>query len=465
MSGRLLAPLSATLILMQPLMAAAQVTSFNGRTGVVAAASGDYTCSQVTNCGPTNATTAWSALQNFGVSQSGGLAEPVLFRNSATRVAGASVGIDLQPAPGSCTSTLVGYDDGAPGNVGLLFYTCASNTRSIGFTLNSAGSLRLDAYGSGTLVTDGSGNITAASAATERSNLGLGTAATQNTGTSGANVPLLNASNTWGAAQIGCWPTGVGCSSPKIGAVFDAIGPLVGSYPGGAAENNQFDAVAYNGFSQFQAERRDWDPTAMQFKQVLANEVVGSFLGAAYDDAGSDPSDAGMLLYATENQVHNTNNGMGLELDYTPNGSTALTRGLSVSPQGNGGVTLGGGLANNNPYSYAGPTDMGAGTLHAASDIVTNNHLRSGGASPTLSTCGTGSTVNGTDVSGKVTNCSAITACTVTFAHALNTPTCIVQDYATATPTPFLASLSGSGFTVNWGAAYSGSWFYMCLDH
>lgn len=34
-----------------------------------------------------------------------------------------------------------------------------------------------------------------------RTNLGLGTAATQNTGTSGANVPLLNGANTWGASQ------------------------------------------------------------------------------------------------------------------------------------------------------------------------------------------------------------------------------------------------------------------------
>lgn len=38
-----------------------------------------------------------------------------------------------------------------------------------------------------------------ASASTSRTNLGLGTAATQNTGTSGANVPLLNAANTHSA--------------------------------------------------------------------------------------------------------------------------------------------------------------------------------------------------------------------------------------------------------------------------
>ena len=41
-----------------------------------------------------------------------------------------------------------------------------------------------------------------ASAAAQRTTLGLGTAATQNVGTSGANVPLLNALNSWGAGQV-----------------------------------------------------------------------------------------------------------------------------------------------------------------------------------------------------------------------------------------------------------------------
>lgn len=40
-----------------------------------------------------------------------------------------------------------------------------------------------------------------AAAANARTTLELGTAATQNTGTSGANIPLLNAANTWSAAQ------------------------------------------------------------------------------------------------------------------------------------------------------------------------------------------------------------------------------------------------------------------------
>lgn len=44
----------------------------------------------------------------------------------------------------------------------------------------------------------GTGSTTAAGA---RTNLGLGTAATQNTGTSGATLPFLNTANTWSAAQ------------------------------------------------------------------------------------------------------------------------------------------------------------------------------------------------------------------------------------------------------------------------
>lgn len=55
------------------------------------------------------------------------------------------------------------------------------------------------------LVTDGTSwfetSRNGETAATKRSALGLGTAATQNTGTSGANVPLLNGANTWSDTQ------------------------------------------------------------------------------------------------------------------------------------------------------------------------------------------------------------------------------------------------------------------------
>lgn len=45
------------------------------------------------------------------------------------------------------------------------------------------------------------GGTAATSASAARTNLGLGTSAVVNTGTSGATIPLLNAANTWAAAQ------------------------------------------------------------------------------------------------------------------------------------------------------------------------------------------------------------------------------------------------------------------------
>jgi hypothetical protein len=266
-------------------------------------------------------------------------------------------------------------------------------------------------------------------------------------------TPQLNQTNHWGAYQLGCWNK-LGCVSPKEGVVFDAIGPLEG-------ENDVFDGVAYNGFAQFMAERYDMRPG--QPTGVGPNEVVGGFLGAAQDATGSDPADAGMLLFTTERQTR-TGNGMGAEIDYTPNGSTALTRGLSVSPQGHGGVTIGGGGANNDPYKYQRPTDLGPGTLHTAGAIVIGDHLASDGARPALSDCGSASNVVGTDAAGHVANGGAVSSCTVTFArpYASAEVVCIVQDYATATPTPFLTAFGASGFKVAWTAPYGGNWFYIC---
>ena len=56
--------------------------------------------------------------------------------------------------------------------------------------------------------------LEAADAAAQRTAMGLGTAATQNTGTSGANVPLLNGANTWSAFQT---ITGSGLNAGTFG--------------------------------------------------------------------------------------------------------------------------------------------------------------------------------------------------------------------------------------------------------
>lgn len=71
-----------------------------------------------------------------------------------------------------------------------------------------------------------------ASASTARSNLGLGTAAVQNTGTSGANIPLLSGANTWGGSQT--WLAG----TTSAAAMFFQSGSLLTAPAAGAVEWN-----------------------------------------------------------------------------------------------------------------------------------------------------------------------------------------------------------------------------------
>ena len=178
---------------------------------------------------------------------------------------------------------------------------------------------------------------------------------------------------------------------------------------------------------------------------------------------GSDPVDAGMQLYTTETQTTG-HNGMGLELDFTANGSTALNRGLSVSPQGKGGVTVGGGFANN-PYSYSSPSDLGTGTVHAADSIESDNHFITNGGKGTISSCGTGAVMSkGNDQAGQITTGGAVTTCTYTFAKAYGfAPICLAQVVGGPTPTAYLNAISTTSMTVNFSSSYNGPFWFICM--
>lgn len=82
------------------------------------------------------------------------------------------------------------------------------------------------------------------SASTARTNLGLGTAAVVNTGTSGGTVPLLNAVNTWAAQQNF---TGGTCSGTSCPAVTAGTGG-VWACPEGTAPSVGFPAANVDGF-------------------------------------------------------------------------------------------------------------------------------------------------------------------------------------------------------------------------
>ena len=152
------------------------VTSIYGRSGIVTAQPGDYTWTQIGSkpttlsgfgitdaVGKTDTANTWSLTQTFAVA-------PVFTAQSATRAAlglGGAATLNV----GATAGTVAAGDDSRFGNaVGAA--QKASNLADL------------------------------ADAVAARANLGLGTAATQTIGTSGANVPLMSTQNTWSQQQV-----------------------------------------------------------------------------------------------------------------------------------------------------------------------------------------------------------------------------------------------------------------------
>jgi hypothetical protein len=79
-----------------------------------------------------------------------------------------------------------------------------------------------------------------AAASNQRTTLGLGTAATQNTGTSGSNVPLLNSANVHGSAQCTAFSVGTATPVTTQAANADTSGATLGQLE---TEVNELKAV------------------------------------------------------------------------------------------------------------------------------------------------------------------------------------------------------------------------------
>jgi hypothetical protein len=137
-------------------------------------------------------------------------------------------------------------------------------------------------------------------------------------------------------------------------------------------------------------------------------------------------------------------------------GNVNLLSGGSSTGGPTGTITI---ITGNAGGGASGDISLVVGTATTTRGVIkTNGHIRTQGTAPVVSACGTGPSVAGNDVAGRVTigTGGVATSCTVTFNQAFTTaPACIVNDEsisllvnasATTTvltitaPTPFGAS-------------------------
>ncbi|MFA9205005.1 MAG: hypothetical protein ACEQSH_00970 [Bacteroidia bacterium] len=144
---------------------------------------------------------------------------------------------------------------------------------ALGVNVGSAGAFLTF---NGALGTPSSGTLTNCSGLPNASVVGLGTAALQNTGTSGANVPLLNGANSW-SAQNTFTTSVIASGGGGIGYVFDrttgatdlwgfyADSGIINLFQGGAGANRvsvSTTGLDVNGEARCDSLRIDASPSA-----------------------------------------------------------------------------------------------------------------------------------------------------------------------------------------------------------
>jgi len=139
-----------------------------------------------------------------------------------------------------------------------------------------------------------------ASASTSRTNLGLGSSSTVNTGTSGATIPLLNGVNTWSGAQTfgaGVAISGslISATAPTIASGFGTSAAIVHSNGTAAFALNVGTSNTGNGVLTLPTAANGWtcdatDITTTGPNQLVTKQTASSATSATlqnYTDAGA----------------------------------------------------------------------------------------------------------------------------------------------------------------------------------
>lgn len=375
---------------------AGSVSSVFGRTGIVTAQSGDYSIGQITGAGS-------AASQNIGTS--GGVV-PLLNTANSWSATNLMVGITAQ-----------------------------------GTGLNQFLDLSTGAFNNSTIR--------------------LGTGPTQSiafgTGGFGISPQMYNDNNNPNSLELKLGSTNAFVVSNNPNGYFSLHGGTVVEAFGADGGYSSFTAVATSGvgtnvgtYPGFLCD--EYSGTNAGVLPVPSGQTTCAISAAMWNGA-SDPSNAAMIMFATQDQTP-THNGGGLQLLTTPNNSINITVGFGVSQAGNGGVTVG----------DATVTDVGPGVLTVQKDVITGQHFRSKGSAPALSSCGTSPAITGTDNAGIVTTGGAVTTCKLTFAVAWATaPVCITQTNNNSSPVTYVTTgPSTTSFTVTFSSSYNGGFNYIC---
>lgn len=274
------------------------------------------------------------------------------------------------------------------------------------------------------------------SAVTARTNLGLGTAATANTGTSGGVIPLLSGVNTWSGAQTfgavsfgtitgGTWNGGT-ITVPYGGTgqiTLTTHGVLLGEGAaaiGATAAGTSGQLLQSGGASADPGWTTATYPTTTTINQLLysssANTIAGLTTGnngVLITSGGGVPSISSTLPTAVQGNI--TSVGTLTALTVTPGAISGVIATFSGLLTGNLGLTVTGGAVSLSPASFnvtLSPTGTGVVTINPAT-AGTMDNVQIGattalaGKFTTLTTTSTGN-IQGTLTLGVASSASGI---------------------------------------------------------